>query len=49
MDSLEIRYIHGFSVLADTGGFQEAADQLFISQSSLSKHIKKQTGTCRLT
>lgn len=37
---MEIGYIKEFVVLAETGSFLEAADRLFISQSSLSKHIK---------
>ncbi|VBB09544.1 transcription regulator hth lysr [Lucifera butyrica] len=37
---MEIDYIKEFVVLAEKGNFLEAADCLFISQSSLSKHIK---------
>jgi DNA-binding transcriptional LysR family regulator len=37
---LEISYIREFVILAETGAFWEAADKLFISQSSLSKHIQ---------
>jgi len=37
---MEIDYIREFVVLAEKGNFLEAADCLFISQSSLSKHIK---------
>lgn len=37
---MEIGYIREFVVLAETGNFVEAANCLFISQSSLSKHIK---------
>lgn len=37
---MEINYIKEFVVLADTGNFLEASESLFISQSSLSKHIK---------
>lgn len=37
---MELNYIKEFVVLAETGNFLEAADVLFISQSSLSKHIK---------
>ena len=37
---MEIDYICEFSVLAETCNFLEAADQLFISQSSLSRHLK---------
>jgi len=38
---MEINYIKEFVVLAETGNFLEASDALFISQSSLSKHIKQ--------
>lgn len=37
---MEIGYIREFVVLAETCNFLEAADYLFISQASLSKHIK---------
>ncbi len=37
---MELNYLQDFVVLADTLQFQEAADQLYISQSALSKHIK---------
>ncbi|MCD8127287.1 MAG: LysR family transcriptional regulator [Clostridiales bacterium] len=37
---MELNYLRDFVVLADTCQFQEAAEQLYISQSSLSKHIK---------
>lgn len=37
---MELNYLHEFVVLAKNCHFQEAAAQLFISQSSLSKHIK---------
>lgn len=37
---LELDYIREFVTLAETGNFQEAADLLFIAQSSLSRHIK---------
>ena len=37
---MEISYLKEFVVLAETENFLEAADALFISQSSLSKHIK---------
>lgn len=37
---MEIDYIREFTVLAETCNFLEAADKLFISQSSLSRHIK---------
>lgn len=36
---MEINYIREFVTLAQTGNFSEAAETLFISQSSLSKHI----------
>ncbi len=38
---MDIEYIREFVVLADIGGFQKAAEQLYISQSSLSQHIKR--------
>lgn len=37
---MNIRYLHEFLVLAETNNFQEAAYKLFISQSTLSKHIQ---------
>lgn len=37
---MEIEYIQEFVVLAETGNFFEAAEKLFISQSSLTRHIK---------
>ncbi len=37
---MDINYICEFAVLAETCNFMEAADQLFISQSSLSRHLK---------
>lgn len=37
---MEINYLKDFVMLAETCHFQEAADMLFISQSTLSKHIK---------
>lgn len=37
---MEIDYIREFVLLAETGNYMEAADKLFISQSSLSRHIK---------
>ncbi len=37
---MEINYIKEFVVLAQTGNFMEAADILYSSQSTLSKHIK---------
>ena len=39
--SMEINYLKEFVVLAQTGNFLEAADILYSSQSTLSKHIKK--------
>ncbi|MBR1585248.1 MAG: LysR family transcriptional regulator [Clostridia bacterium] len=36
---MEIKHLQEFVVLAETGNFMDAADQLYISQSSLSKHI----------
>ena len=37
---MEIEYIREFIVLAETGSFLETAERLFISQSSLTRHIK---------
>lgn len=37
---MEIKYLQEFIVLANAGNFTEAAELLFISQSTLSKHIK---------
>lgn len=37
---MEINYFKEFVTLAETGNFTEAAEQLFISQATLSKHIK---------
>ena len=37
---MEIEYIKEFVVLAETENYLEAAESLFISQSTLSKHIK---------
>lgn len=37
---MDIDYLREFVVLSETGNFLEAADQLFISQSALSRHIK---------
>jgi LysR family transcriptional regulator, transcription activator of glutamate synthase operon len=37
---MEINYLREFVVLAETGNFMEAADRLYSSQSTLSKHIK---------
>ena len=38
---MDLDYIREFVVLAEIGNFQKAADELFISQSSLSQHIKR--------
>ncbi|NLO83915.1 MAG: LysR family transcriptional regulator [Clostridiales bacterium] len=37
---MDINYISEFVILAETGNFMEAAEKLFISQSTLSRHIK---------
>jgi DNA-binding transcriptional LysR family regulator len=37
---MEINYIKEFVILAEIGNYLEAADHLYISQSSLSRHIK---------
>ena len=37
---MEIDYIREFVVLTETENFLEAAERLFISQSSLTRHIK---------
>lgn len=37
---MDINYMKEFVVLAETGNFLEAADYLYMSQSSLSRHIK---------
>lgn len=37
---MELKYLNEFVVLVKVGNFQRAAEQLYISQSSLSKHIK---------
>lgn len=37
---MDIRHLAEFVVLADVGNYSEAADMLFISQSTLSKHIQ---------
>lgn len=37
---MELNYLKEFTVLAEVGNYLEASDQLFISQSSLSRHIK---------
>lgn len=37
---MDISYLHEFVILAETGNFLETSEILFISQSSLSKHIK---------
>jgi LysR family transcriptional activator of glutamate synthase operon len=38
---MEINYLREFVILTQTGNFMEAAEQLYSSQSTLSKHIKK--------
>ncbi len=38
---MEIKYINEFRVLAEVCNFQEAAEQLYISLSTLSKHVSK--------
>ncbi len=38
---MNIEYLREFIILADTGHYQLAADRLYISESTLSKHIKK--------
>ncbi len=35
-----IKYLDEFIILADTGNYDRAADQLFLSKSALTKHIK---------
>ena len=37
---MQIDYIKEFIILAEIGNFLEAADHLFMSQSTLSRHIK---------
>ena len=37
---MDLNYIREFVVLANTCNYMEAAEQLFISQSALSRHIK---------
>lgn len=37
---MDIHYFTEFSVLADIGNFTEAAEELYLSQATLSKHIK---------
>ena len=41
---METQYIREFIVLAETGSFLETAERLFISQSSLTRHIKTMEG-----
>lgn len=36
---MELQYLHEFIILAQTENYLEAADQLFVAQSSLSRHI----------
>ena len=38
---MDIDYLHEFVVLAGTGNYMEAADRLFLTQSSLTRHIQK--------
>lgn len=38
---MDINYVHEFVVLAATGNYLEAADKLFLTQSSLTRHIQK--------
>lgn len=37
---MDINFFREFAVLARTGSYSEAAEQLFLSQPLLSKHIK---------
>ena len=37
---MEIQYVREFLSLAETGSFFETAEQLFVTTSSLSRHIK---------
>lgn len=37
---MNIEYLYEFKILSETGHFQEAANKLYITQSTLSKHIK---------
>lgn len=37
---MDTKYIREFCTLAETGNFSEAADKLYISQSTLSRHIR---------
>lgn len=37
---MDINYFKEFSVLAETRNYWEAAERLFVNQSTLSKHIK---------
>ena len=37
---MEINYLKEFVILARTGNYLEAADSLYMGQSSLSRHIK---------
>ncbi|WP_138496505.1 LysR family transcriptional regulator [Paenibacillus pinistramenti] len=46
---METEYLHNFVILAATGNFSEAADSLFISQSTLSKRINKLENTLGVT
>ena len=38
---MDINYIREFVILSETQSFSETADRLFLSQSTISKHIKK--------
>ena len=48
---MELKYLCEFLVIAELGNFTLASDELFTSQSSLSKHIKSLEkelgGACR--
>lgn len=39
-EKMELKYIRHFVALAETGNYLETADNLFMAQSSLSRHIK---------
>ena len=45
---MEIDYLREFVVLAQIGNFMEAADILYSSQSTLSKHVKKMESELRV-
>lgn len=40
VQEMEISYLHEFAVLADTGNYMEAAEKLFLTQSTLTRHIQ---------